>query len=108
MSETRELDRTPPATSPKRARRTPSLRAKVGLLLGAVLFALVIGEVALRVLGIPAEELTFLPKDGSVDWDCYCTNYRDYFTPKKLPNGQTIYCVEHAGEPAREQPLDDA
>ena len=97
------------ASEPKRRRRSPSLLAKLGLLAGALVFALVVSEIALRILGIPAEELTFLPKDGSVDWDCYCTNYRNYFVPKKLPNGQTIYCVEHAAdEPPRERSLDDA
>ena len=93
---------------PKPPRRKPSLRAKVVLFLGALLFALVVCEVALRVLGIPADELTFLPKDGSVDWDCYCSNYRGYFVPKKMSNGQTIYCVEHANEPPRERSLEEA
>jgi hypothetical protein len=93
----------------KLRRRGPSFLAKLGLLAGAVVFALVVSEIALRILGIPAEELTFLPKDGSVDWDCYCTNYRGYFVPRKLPNGQMIYCVEHpADEPPRERSLDEA
>ena len=93
----------------KQRRRGPSFLAKLGLLAGALAFALVVSEIALRILGIPAEELTFLPKDGSVDWDCYCTNYRGYFVPRKLPNGQMIYCVEHpADEPPRERSLDEA
>jgi hypothetical protein len=97
------------ASEPKKRRRSPSLLAKLGLLAGALVFAVVVSEIALRILGIPAEELTFLPKDGSVDWDCYCSNYRNYFVPKKLPSGQTIYCVEHAAdEPPRERSLDDA
>lgn len=96
------------AKSP-RERRTTSFRAKLALLFGAVVFAVFVCEIALRILGLPSEELTFLPKDGSVDWDCYCTNYRNYFIPKKLPNGQMIYCVEHAaGEPPREASLVEA
>jgi hypothetical protein len=98
----------PSATPPARRRRRPSLLAKLGLLVGSLLFALLVGETALRALGIPAEELTFLPKDGSVDWDCYCTNYRNYFVARKLPDGRTIFCVDHQGEPPREQSLAEA
>jgi lysophospholipase L1-like esterase len=96
------------AVSESKPRRRVSLWAKFGLLLGSIVFAIVVGEIALRLLGIPAEELTFLPKDGSVDWDCYCTNYRGYFVPKKLPNGQTIYCVDHENEPPRVKSLAEA
>jgi hypothetical protein len=104
-SEPPDSEPAPPTSKPK---RRVSLAAKLGLLAGSLFFAIVCAEIGLRVLGIPAEELTFLPKDGSVDWDCYSTNYRNYFVPRKLPSGQTVYCVSHENEPPRERSLAEA
>jgi lysophospholipase L1-like esterase len=73
----------------------------------SILVGLGIAEAGLRALGLPADELVFLPKDGSVEWDCYCTNPRGYFVERKSSDGRTIYCVDHAGEPPRRQNLAD-
>ncbi|HVJ83517.1 MAG TPA: SGNH/GDSL hydrolase family protein [Planctomycetia bacterium] len=91
----------PDAASTVKPKRRRGLLPRLALLLGSVLIALLCAEVGMRILGLPRDELAFLPKDGSVDWDCYCTNPRGYFKPRPGPNGSTIFCVDHDGAPPR-------
>lgn len=85
-----------------RGAKTYSVRTK----LMALVFGLMVGwglaEGILYALDLPRDpELVFLSKDGSVQWDCYCTDPRGYFTPQAGPNGETIYCVDHSDDPPR-------
>jgi hypothetical protein len=81
-------------------RRHP-IRAKVAGALVGFLVGWLAAELVLAACGLPAEELVFLNKDGSLEWDCYCTNPRGYFVERKLPDGRTVYCVNHADDPPR-------
>lgn len=85
--------------------RTFSRRAKGLAVVFGLLFGWLAAEGMLRLLGLPEEELMFLNKDGSIEWDCYCSNPRGYFTPRTGPNGETIYCVDHSEDPPRDVDL---
>ncbi len=82
------------AASPRRRKRLLAM----GL---GTLFAFAAAEAALRAFGGPRDELLFLPKDGSVAWDCYCSNPRGYFVQRDF-RGRAIWCVDDAGAPPRE------
>lgn len=80
-----------------------SLRWKLAAAVMSLAAGWGIAEGILFAFGLPEDpDLVFLSKDGSVEWDCYCTNPRGYFTPRPGPNGETIYCVDHSDDPPRD------
>lgn len=76
-----------------------------------IVFGLILGwfaaELLLTLAGLPSDDLVFLNKDGSLEWDCYCSNPRGYFVERRLADGRIVYCVNHAGDPDREVNLFD-
>ena len=87
-------------------RRSMSGRARLVAVFVGLLLGWLAAEGLLAALGLPTDELIFLAKDGSVDWDCYCSNPRGYFVERKGPGGQPIYCVDHTDDPPRVVRLD--
>lgn len=87
--------------------RNYRFRNKILACILSTTFALVAAELAVRFFAAPAEEMVFLSKDGSIEWDCYCSNPRGYFKPRTLRDGRTVYCVDHSDDPPREVELND-
>ena len=96
-----------PVTAQRISSRHYDARVKLFALFCSIFIALLLGECILRVLGIPKDDFVYLKKDGSIEWDCYSSNPRGYFTPRKTNDGQIIYCVDNSHSPPREIDLNN-
>lgn len=95
------------AISQAAAKRRYSLTTRLVALFAATFGALLLIEIGLRIFAKPAEEMVFLSKDGSIEWDCYCSNPRGYLTPRTIKDGRTVFCVDHGDDPPRAVDLAD-
>lgn len=91
---------------PARNPRRHSKRRKVATALVSLALAWLAGEQTLRWLGLPADERVFYINKETENWDCYCSNPRNYFVERKSADGKsTIYCVDHSHDAPRVRAL---